>query len=72
MDSSIDDKKSRSPGVSRDVRHTDEGLQRLEKQLASGIRVNTPVLAQWIHRYGEAAREIIQRHGQYSAELDSL
>ena len=65
-------KTNRTPGVSRGARLSDEGLQRLEKRLASGIRLNTPVLAQWIHRYGEAAREIIQRHGQYSAELDSL
>ena len=65
-------KKTPSPGVSRQSRLSDEGLQRLEKQLASGIRVAPPVLAQWIKRYGEPAREIIKLHGQYSDELDSL
>ena len=65
-------KMPRNPGVSRDERLSDEGLQRLEKQLASGVRVNTLVLAQWIRRYGDAARQIIKRHGQYTVELDSL
>ena len=65
-------KMPRTPGVSRDERLSDEGLQRLEKQLASGVRVNTPVLAQWIRRYGDEARQIIKRHGQYTVELDSL
>ena len=65
-------KMPRNPGVSRDERLSDEGLQRLEKQLASGVRVNTPVLAQWIRRYGDEARQIIKRHGQYTVELDSL
>lgn len=64
--------EKRSPGVSREERLSDEGLQRLEKQLAGGVRVNTPVLAQWIRRYGDAARQIIKQHGQYSDELDSL
>ena len=65
-------KMPRTPGVSRDERLSNEGLQRLEKQLASGVRVNTPVLAQWIRRYGDEARQIIKRHGQYTVELDSL
>ena len=65
-------KMPRTPGVSRDERLSDEGLQRLEKQLASGVRVNTLVLAQWIRRYGDEARQIIKRHGQYTVELDSL
>ncbi|TNG02081.1 MAG: hypothetical protein EP297_01530 [Gammaproteobacteria bacterium] len=65
-------KKTPSPGVSRQDRISDDGLQRLERQLARGARINTPVLAQWIRRYGEQAREIIKRHGQYSTELDSV
>ena len=64
-------KKTPSPGVSMQSRLSDEGLPRLEKQLAAGIRVAPPVLAQWIKRYGEPAREIIKLHGQYSDELDS-
>jgi hypothetical protein len=33
-----------SPGVSRADRISDEGLARLEKQLASGININQKVL----------------------------
>ena len=64
--------KPPTPGVSRQARLSDEGLQRLEKQLAAGTRIAAAVLGQWIKRYGEPAREIIKRHGQYSDELDSL
>ncbi|HID81154.1 MAG TPA: hypothetical protein EYH06_08765 [Chromatiales bacterium] len=59
-----------SPGVSRENRISDDGLQRLEKHLAAGTKISRPVLAQWIRRYGEPAREIIKRHGRYSAELE--
>ena len=62
-------KKIPSPGVSRQSRLSDEGLQRLEKQLAAGIKISPLVLAQWIKRYGEPAREIIRLHDQYSEEL---
>ena len=64
--------KDRAPGVSRQTRLSDAGLQRLEKQLADGVGVNVPVLAQWIRRYGEPARDIIRRHGQYCDELDAV
>lgn len=64
--------KTPSPGVSRQARLSDEGLQRLEKQLAAGVKIGPSVLAQWIKRYGEPAREIIKLHGQYSDEVDSL
>jgi len=64
-------KKTPCPGVSRQSRLSDEGLQRLEKQLAAGLRIAPPVLAQWIKRYGESAREIIKLHGQYCDEPDS-
>ena len=54
--------KEPSPGVDRTDRISDKGLQRLEKQLKSGVRVSDPVLEQWIRRYGEAAREIIRKY----------
>lgn len=54
--------KDPKPGVSRDDRITDEGLARLEKQLASGRRVSQVVLDQWIKRYGDAARAIIDKY----------
>ena len=61
-----------SPGVSREHRISEEGLQRLEKQLQSGVGVSDQVLAQWIKRYGELAVGIIKQHGRYSAELERL
>jgi len=62
--------KNLTPGVSRDYRISNEGLVRLEKQLARGVKVARPVLAQWIKRYGEPARQIIKKHGLYNAEFD--
>ncbi len=50
------------PGVNRTARLSDEGLQRLEKQLASGVKISDQVLEQWIKRYGDAAGEIIRRY----------
>lgn len=50
------------PGVSREQRISDEGLQRLERQLQRGAKINEPVLAQWIRRYGEPARALIQKY----------
>jgi hypothetical protein len=61
-----------SPGVSRDHRISDEGLQRLQKQLSCGAKMSKPVLAQWIRRYGDAAREIIRSHHMYSSEFDEI
>jgi len=58
------------PGVSRSDRLSDEGLARLEKQLESGVNISSQVLAQWIKRYGDPAREIIRRHQRYRPELD--
>ena len=58
------------PGVSRKNRLSDEGLQRLEKHLAAGTRISRPVLAQWIKRYGDAAREIMQQHKINLNDLD--
>lgn len=62
--------KQPEPGVSRSDRLSNEGLQRLEKQLAAGIKISRPVLAQWIKKYGEPARDIIKKHHRYSDELD--
>ena len=58
----------RTPGVSREHRISDEGLQRLEQQLRRGGQISDAVLAQWIRRYGDAARDIIARHGRTPGE----
>jgi len=52
-----------SPGVSRDHRISDDGLDRLRKQLDSGVKISQPVLQQWVKRYGDVALEIIEQHG---------
>ena len=49
------------PGVSRTERLSDEGLQRLERQLAAGSQISDAVLAQWLRRYGESARAVIMQ-----------
>jgi len=54
----------KTPGISRDNRISDEGLERLEKQLQRGGQVSDAVLAQWIRRYGDAARELIRKYGR--------
>lgn len=51
------------PGVSRTQRISDEGLARLQKQLSAGPRMSKPVRAQWIARYGDAARRLFSEHG---------
>ncbi|MDJ0807826.1 MAG: hypothetical protein QNJ78_13460 [Gammaproteobacteria bacterium] len=61
--------KRPTPGVSRDDRLSDEGLKRLEKQLQNGAMMSDLVLAQWIKRYGEAAREILRKYGLYRSGL---
>ena len=66
------DRKQSLPGISRDCRISDEGLQRLEKQLQSGAGVSDQVLAQWIKRYGELAVGIIKQYERYSADLEKL
>ena len=60
--------KNATPGVSREQRISDEGLQRLEKHLVSGVRISDTVLQQWIKRYGDDARDIIQK---YQSDRDS-
>ena len=61
-----------TPGVSRKARISAQGLDRLEKQLASGMNISTAVLAQWIRRYGDPARRIIKKYNQYRAELNRV
>lgn len=64
--------KKSSPGVSRQNRISDEGLERLEKQLSSGVKISQPVLAQWVRRYGEAARLILRRYDMDCDEFNAL
>ncbi len=56
------DSKKPSPGVSREIRISDEGLRRLEQQLASGRRISQQVLDQWVKRYGEPALKVIKKY----------
>ncbi|MDH3888219.1 MAG: hypothetical protein OEU78_06945 [Gammaproteobacteria bacterium] len=60
-----------SPGISRTERLSDEGLQRLDRQLAAGSQISDAVLAQWLRRYGESARVVITQHRRYHAGLES-
>lgn len=62
----------RSAGVEREQRLSDEGLLRLRQHLERGSAINSPVLAQWIRRYGDAARELIREHGCYEPEFDQI
>ncbi len=66
--------KSNQPtsGISRDDRLSDEGMARLQKQLCSGARMSDEVLAQWIRRYGEAARDLIREQGRYLPGFDEI
>lgn len=57
------------PGVSRNERISAEGLQRLEKQLASKQRIGAIVLTQWIKRYGEPARNLIKKYACYTDDM---
>lgn len=51
-----------SPGINRDKRISDEGLQRLEAQLKSGRKPSQQVLDQWVKRHGDAAQLLIDRY----------
>jgi len=62
--------KISTPGVSREGRISDEGLQRLENHLKNGSRMSHPVLMQWIKRYGDSARKLIRQYDQYSPDMD--
>jgi len=63
--------KQAIPGVSRADRLSEEGLERLARQLASGSQISDAVLAQWIRRYGEPALALIKQHGRYHAGLET-
>ncbi|VAW72162.1 hypothetical protein MNBD_GAMMA12-2047 [hydrothermal vent metagenome] len=52
------------PGVSRDKRIDAEGLKRLEQQLVAGRRISQAVLDQWVKRYGDSAKTIIEKYAQ--------
>ena len=65
----MNDKKP-IPGIAREDRLSVDGLARLEKQLEAGLNISSQVLAQWIKRYGNPAREIIKKHDRYHQELD--
>ena len=62
----------KKPGISRTDRISDTGLQRLEELLARGGQVSDVVLAQWIRRYGDAARDVIRNAGRYRDALEDM
>jgi len=49
------------PGVSHRDRIPDDGLLRLERQLRAGT-ISAVVLKQWVLRYGDAAKQLIDRY----------
>ena len=52
------------PGVSREMRISDEGLARLEAHLQRGMKLAAVVKRQWVKRYGDRAIELFNRYGQ--------
>ena len=60
----------REPGVSRGDRISDEGLQRLERQLQRGARISSQVRTQWIKRYGKQAADILKKYEQGADAVD--
>ena len=54
------------PGISRDQRISNEGLSRLKKHLELGNKISKQVLQQWIRRYGDDARDLLERY-KYTA-----
>jgi hypothetical protein len=62
--------KQPAPGISRAERLSEEGLQRLDRQLAAGSQISDTVLSQWLRRYGEPARVLITQHARYHAGLE--
>ena len=65
-------RRTPAPGVNRAERLSSDGLDRLDKQLGSGVNISIEVLAQWIRRYGDQARLIIRKHNKYLDEFDQL
>jgi hypothetical protein len=64
--------KTPAPGVSRETRISDEGLKRLENQLAGGVKISKGVMEQWIRRYGERAKRLIRKYGRYDDAFDLI
>ncbi len=62
----------KSPGIARSTRNSEDSLSRLQKQLHAGMGISKPVLAQWIRRYGDSAKDIIIKYDYYSIELQAL
>ena len=60
---------TRRPGISRDNRISDDGLQRLEKHLQRGGHISHTVNAQSTRRSRDPAREIIRGAGRYHDDL---
>jgi len=51
------------PGVSRENLISDDGLERLRKQLSKGPKMSQIVLKQWLKRYGDEARCVMKEFG---------
>ncbi len=60
------------PGVTRPHRLSDEGLLRLQNHLQNSTHMKDMILAQWIRRYGDAARELIRQSGRYIEAFDHI
>lgn len=60
----------RNPGIGREQRISQEGLERLARQMKSGAPISDTVLAQWIRRYGDPARRIVREQGRYHPGLE--
>jgi len=50
-----------APGAAREERLSEQGLQRLERQLRAGT-ISRLVLQQWLRRYGDAAQKLIDQY----------
>lgn len=51
------------PGIGREQRISDAGLQRLRNQLERGAKISEPVLRQWVKRYGDDALRLLEEFG---------
>ena len=58
-----------SPGISRQNRLSEEGLLRLDQQLAEGRKISKVVLQQWLKRYGDKAKDIMNKYDIDSSEF---
>ena len=63
--------RSPRPGVSRGERLSDEGLERLQRQLQSTMGLRDTILLQWVRRYGQAAIRLIEENGRMTEGLRS-